>query len=63
MSARHAPALRDILRSHWPTSYQSLPLPRALRALHRSARVYDTQTTLVDPKTGRRWQTLTPKAA
>lgn len=63
MSARQAPALRDILRSRWPTSYQSLPLLRALRALHRSARVYDTQTTLVDPKTGRRWQTLTPKAA
>jgi fatty acid desaturase len=63
MSTRHAPALRDILRSRWPTSYQSLPLLRALRALHRSARVYETQTTLVDPKTGRRWQTLTPKAA
>lgn len=63
MSTRHAPALRDILRSRWPASYQSLPLLRALRALHRSARVYDTQTTLLDPKTGRRWQTLTPKAA
>ncbi len=63
MSARHAPALREILRARWPASYQSLPLPRALRALHRSARVYETQTTLLDPKTGRRWQTLTPKAA
>ena len=39
-------------------TYQSLPLLRALRALHRSARVYETRTTLVDPKTGRRWQTL-----
>ncbi len=63
MSARHAPALRAILRTRWPASYQSLPLLRALRALHRSARVYETQTTLLDPKTGRRWQTLTPKAA
>jgi fatty acid desaturase len=63
MSARHAVALRAILRRDFPRSYQSLPLLRALGALHRSARVYETRTTLVDPKTGRRWQTLTPKAA
>lgn len=63
MSARHAPALRTILRSRWPNSYQSLPLLRALRALHRTARVYETHTTLVDPKSGRRWQTLAPKPA
>jgi fatty acid desaturase len=63
MSARHAPLLREILRERWPDRYQSLSLPRALRALHRSARVYDTPTTLVDPKSGRRWQTLTPKQA
>ena len=63
MSGRHARGLRAILRTLWPRHYQSLPLLRALRALHRSARVYDTRTTLVDPKTGRRWQTLTPKVA
>ena len=63
MSARHAPTLRRILQTRWPNSYQSLPLPRALRALHRTARVYETQTTLLDPKSGRRWQTLTPKHA
>jgi fatty acid desaturase len=63
MSGRHARGLRVILRTLWPRHYQSLPLLRALRALHRSARVYDTRTTLVDPKTGRRWQTLTPKVA
>lgn len=60
MSARHAPALRTILRAHWPGRYQSLPLLRALRALHRSARVYETPTTLVDLTTGTRWRTLTP---
>ena len=63
MSARHAGKLRDVLRKRWPNSYQSLPILRALRALHRSGRVYETQTTLVDPKTGQRWQTLVPKAA
>jgi hypothetical protein len=62
MSSRHGPALRTILRSRWPGRYQSLPLLRALRALHRSARVYETSTTLLDPKTGARWQTLTPNA-
>jgi fatty acid desaturase len=63
MSARHAPKLRTILRTRWPSSYQSLPILRALRALHRTGRVYETDTTLVDPKTGRRWQTLAPKPA
>lgn len=60
MSARHAPALRSVLRARWPTRYQSLPLLRALRALHRSARVYEDPITLVDPETGHRWRTLTP---
>lgn len=63
MSTRHAAPLRAILRARWPQTYQSLPLLRALRALHRSARVYETRTTLVDPKTGRRWQTLNAGAA
>jgi fatty acid desaturase len=62
MSARHAPALRTILRLRWPGRYQSLPLLRALRALHRSARVYESPTVLVDPKTGARWAALTPNA-
>jgi fatty acid desaturase len=61
MSGRHGPALRTILRARWPGRYQSLPLLRALRALHRSARVYETPTTLVDLATGTRWQTLTPE--
>lgn len=61
MSGRHAPSLRAILREHFPDHYQSLPWARALRALHRSGRVYDTPTTLMDPVTGTRWQTLAPR--
>jgi fatty acid desaturase len=61
MSARHAPGLRTLLRERFPSHYQSLPWGRALRALHRSGRVYDTPTTLMDPTTGRRWQTLEPR--
>jgi hypothetical protein len=60
MSARHGRSVRKVLRARWPERYQSTSLPKALWALHRSARVYETSTTLVDPKTGRRWQTLAP---
>ena len=63
MSARHAPKLRDILRARWPELYQSLPLVAALSELHRTGRVYETPTTLFDPKTGQRWPTLAPKLA
>ncbi len=61
MSARHGAALRAVLRARWPGRYQSLPLLRALGALHRSPRVYETPTVLLDPKTGARWPTLTPQ--
>jgi fatty acid desaturase len=63
MSARHARKLRDVLRRDFPDHYQSTPWPKALRALYRSGRIYETPTTLVDPPTGRRWQTLTPRHA
>lgn len=58
MSARHAPRVRAALRERYPDRYQSLPWARAVRALYRSGRVYETPTTLFDPKTGQRWPTL-----
>jgi fatty acid desaturase len=58
MSARHAPEVRDAIRSLWPESYQSLPLWRALACLHRSPRIYKTHSTLVDPATGSEWPAL-----
>ncbi len=63
MSGRHAARLSQLLKARFPDRYQAVPLPKALRALYRSPRVYDTPTTLVDPQTGERWQTLTPKPA
>ena len=63
MSGRHARPLAQLLKQRFPERYQAVPLPKALRGLYRSARVYDTPTTLMDPKTGQRWQTLTPKPA
>jgi len=61
MSGRHGRRVRAALRERYPDRYQSLPWARALRALYRSGRVYETPTTLFDPKTGQRWQTLGPR--
>lgn len=60
MSTRHAPAVRAALRTHWPERYRSMSLARALRELHRTARVYKDAITLVDPRTGREHGTLWP---
>ncbi|MGH7635787.1 MAG: fatty acid desaturase, partial [Gemmatimonadaceae bacterium] len=60
MSSRHAPAVRALLQQRWPERYQSMSLRAALRALHRTARVYKDETTLVDPRTGHEYRTLLP---
>ena len=62
MSARHAPEVRAALRARFPDRYQSMPLARALLALHHSARVYKDATTLIDPRSGREWPALAPHA-
>jgi fatty acid desaturase len=59
MSSRHAPAVRALVRERWPDRYQSMPLWRALLAVHRTPRVYVDDKTLLDPRTGRRVPTLT----
>jgi fatty acid desaturase len=61
MSSRHARTVRDRLRELWPGRYQSMPLRRALRELHRTARVYKDAVTLIDPRTGREFGTLMPR--
>jgi fatty acid desaturase len=60
MSARHAPAVRALLRERWPGRYQSMSLPRALLRLHRTPRVYKAHDTVVDPRTNRECRTLAP---
>jgi hypothetical protein len=50
--------LRALILERWPERYQSMPLSRALLELHRTARVYKDDTTLVDPRTGREHATL-----
>lgn len=61
MSGRHGAVVRALLERQWPERYQSLPYFRALLALHRSPRVYQTPTTLLDPHSGRVTQTLGPQ--
>lgn len=63
MSSRHAPALRDLIRARWSDRYQSMPLSRALGALHRTGRVYKSATTLADVPNGKEWPTLLPRDA
>ncbi|HTL36477.1 MAG TPA: fatty acid desaturase, partial [Kofleriaceae bacterium] len=60
MSSRHARSVRDLLEQRWPERYQSMPLGRALRRLHGTARVYKDAVTLVDPRTGHEYPTLQP---
>jgi fatty acid desaturase len=60
MSTRQGRVVRQLLRARFPERYQSLPLHTAIRQLHRTARVYRDDTTLIDPHTGETWPTLQP---
>jgi len=62
MSTRHAHLVRAQLVARWPERYQTMPLGTALGALHRTARIYKDDTTLVDPRTGAEFPTLMPRA-
>lgn len=60
MSTRHGHLVRAALRQRFPERYQSMPLVTAIRTLHRTARVYRDDVTLIDPHTGQTWPTLMP---
>ncbi len=61
MSARHGKVVRAALLKHFPDHYQSLPLTTALVQLYRTARVYQDDTTLIDPPSGQTFPTLVPR--
>ncbi len=63
VSGRYAREVASAVRLRWPERYQSLPYFRALLLLHRSPRVYETDTLLVDPTSGSVWPTLLPSRA
>jgi fatty acid desaturase len=61
ISTRHGRLVRDALRTQFPDHYQSMPLPSALRQLFRTGRVYQTETILMDPRSGQTFPTLRPR--
>jgi fatty acid desaturase len=61
ISTRHGGEVRTLIRELWPERYQSMTLGAALRAMHDSGRVYKDATTLVDPRTGGEFPTLSPR--
>jgi fatty acid desaturase len=61
MSSRHARTIRDLVVERWPERYQSMPLGQALLLLHRTARVYKDDVTLIDPTTQREHPVLLPR--
>ncbi len=61
LSTRHGKTIRAALREKYPNHYQSMPLTSALRQLYNTARVYQDDTTLVDPPSGNTFPTITPR--
>jgi fatty acid desaturase len=62
MSARHGRTVRDALREQFADRYQSMPLPRALRQLYSTGRVYRDDTTLIEPRSGVTAPALRPRS-
>jgi fatty acid desaturase len=58
VSARHGRAIRTAILALWPERYQSMPLLAALSRVFETGRIYRASTTLVDPRTGGLWPTL-----
>jgi len=63
LSPAYAPRVRALLQEEWPERYQSMPLVTALRRLAGTPRIHLTEETLIEPRSGRRWATLRPRAA
>jgi fatty acid desaturase len=62
MSSAHAELVRAELVQRWPERYQSMPLAEALKRLFLTPRVYAEPTRLQDPRSGREFPTLLPRA-
>jgi fatty acid desaturase len=62
ISTRHGRLVRAALLEHFPHRYQSMPLGSALSHLFVTARVYQDDTTLFDPRSGQRFPTLMPRS-
>jgi fatty acid desaturase len=58
VSARHGHVVREALRAQFPDHYQSMPMTSALRRLYETGRVYQDDTTLIEPRSGETFPTL-----
>jgi fatty acid desaturase len=61
MSGRHGRIVRAALQAQFPDHYQSMPLTSALHGLYTTGRVYQDDTTLIDPRTGHTSSALLPR--
>jgi fatty acid desaturase len=60
VSARHAPAVRDVLVRLYGTSYLSMPHARALRLLYARPKLHRDSDTVINPRTMAVFRTLAP---
>ena len=61
VSARHGRRVRAAVLASFAERYQSMPLGTALRRVFTTARVYQDDTTLCDPRSGETFPTLTSR--
>lgn len=60
MSGRHTPAVREVLLQLYGERYLTMAHGRALRLLYARPKVHDGHDTLVDPRSGARFDALAP---
>jgi fatty acid desaturase len=61
MNPRHAKAVHQILKKHYPETYQVMPKWQALKELYRTARIYKNHNELIHPLSLEVFQTLGPQ--
>jgi fatty acid desaturase len=60
VSGRHAPVVRDALRTLYGERYLTMPHARALHLLYARPKVHDGHDALIDPRTRERFAVLAP---
>jgi fatty acid desaturase len=61
VSTRHGSTIRDAVLTKFADRYQSMSLPKAIKRLYQTARVYKDRHTLIDPPSGMTFPTLGPR--
>lgn len=61
MSPRHAKHVHELLKKEFPREFQYMPKTKAMAALYKTARIYKDSKTLMNPRTGKTYPTISPK--